>query len=213
MRHLPVNEIFVSLQGESSWAGYPCCFVRLAGCNLRCRYCDTPGARTESASRPMSVAAIARACRESAAPLLAVTGGEPLRQSLLGKLVDALTALPARAVLVETNGSYDIRAVPEAAITVMDVKCPASGAAESMDWENLKRLRAHDEVKFVLCDRADYAFALETVRRHRLLERCGNVLFAPAAGRLAASTLARWLIDDRPGVRLQCRLHSNLHIR
>ncbi len=211
MNTLAVNEVFVSIQGETSWCGYPCCFVRLAGCNLRCRYCDTVRAQSEQGVA-MTVSALTEVCRTRMTPLIAVTGGEPLRQSLFGDLVESLLTLPTMAVLVETNGSLDINCIPPKAITIMDIKCPGSGETKAMDWNNLERLRAHDEVKFILTDRTDYCFALDIVRTHRLDTRCRHVHFAPAAPHLEATVLAQWLIADRPPVRLQTQLHRQLQL-
>ncbi len=212
MTTVAVNELFVSLQGESSWQGYPCFFVRLAGCNLNCSYCDTPAARQPSATR-MRIAAIVATCRSHDTPLIMITGGEPLAQEGFGDLALALGKLPSRTLLVETNGSHDISGIPERAITIMDIKCPGSGEADAMDPENLRRLRARDEVKFVLTDRADYAFALDTIQRFRLAERCRHILLAPAAGKLDPALLAQWLIEDRPPVRLQLQWHRLLGLR
>ncbi len=212
MTTVAVNELFVSIQGESSRQGYPCFFIRLAGCNLRCRYCDTSYAR-ENGGDTMDIASIVQACRECVTPLITITGGEPLAQPGFGHLANALLELPSRTVLVETNGSYDISDIPDRAIAIMDIKCPGSGEADAMDTANPERLRAHDEVKFVLNDRADYSFALDAVRRFRLTERCRHILFAPAAGKLDPKLLSQWLIADRPPVRLQLQWHRLLGIR
>lgn len=212
MTCLDIYESFVSIQGEASLQGYPCFFIRLAGCNLRCRACDTPRAR-ETGGRRLTLPAIVNACREAETPLIAITGGEPLAQPGFRNLAERLVELPARTVLVETNGSYDISVIPDSAITIMDIKCPGSGEAEAMDPANPERLRAHDEVKFVLHDRTDYLFALDTMRRLRLTKRCRHILFSPAAGTLDAKRLAQWLIADRPPVRLQLQWHRLLEVR
>ncbi len=212
MPSLFVNELFVSIQGETSWCGYPCFFIRLAGCNLRCRYCDTPRALDEGGGVKMDVKAIVRACRGKNTPLIAVTGGEPLHQDAVPDLLHALFELNPLALLVETNGSYDIGKIPFPAVVIMDVKCPGSGAVEAMDAGNIERLRAQDEVKFVLSDRFDYEFALNFVSRHRLHEHCRHVLFVPAAGRLDARVLAQWLLADRPPARLQLQIHRLLSL-
>lgn len=212
MSTVAVNELFVSLQGESSWQGYPCFFIRLTGCNLHCRYCDTPAAR-EPAGQTMRIAAIVDACRSCDTPLIMITGGEPLLQEGFGDLALALLELPSRTLLVETNGSHDISAIPERAITIMDIKCPGSRESHAMDPENPRRLRARDEVKFVLTDRADYSFAMDAIRRFRLAQRCRHILFAPAAGKLDPAMLSQWLINDRPPVRLQLQWHRLLGLR
>ena len=211
MPPLLVNELFVSIQGETSWSGYPCCFVRLAGCNLRCRWCDTQRAQTDE-GQACTIDAIVQACRKHATPLIAITGGEPLRQPEFTDLANALLTLPAQAILVETNGSYDIGRIPPGAIAIMDIKCPGSGESAAMDWRNLDRLRPHDEIKFVLSDRTDYAYALDILQTHHLAERCRHVHFTPAAGRLEAAVLAGWMIADRPAARLQLQIHRYLNV-
>ncbi len=212
MTTVAVNEMFVSLQGESSRQGYPCFFIRLAGCNLNCRYCDTPAARRHDGKR-MRIAEIVDTCRTSDARLVMITGGEPLAQHGFNDLALALLELPSRTLLVETNGSYDISVIPEQAITIMDIKCPGSGEADAMDPENPRRLRARDEVKFVLTDRSDYQYALDAIRHFRLAQRCRHILLAPAAGMLDPVMLSQWLIEDRPPARLQLQWHRFLGLR
>ncbi len=213
MSSLFVHELFVSIQGESSWSGSPCFFIRLAGCNLRCRYCDTLKAQRRDQGTAMRIDAIVQACREQPTPLIAVTGGEPMMQPECPALIASLLTLPNRTVMVETNGTLNIHAIPATAIAVMDVKCPGSGEADAMDWSNIDRLRPHDEIKFVLCDRADYRYALDRIEQYHLAGTDRQILFSPAAGRLTAGDLAQWLIADRPPVRLQVQLHRLLGIR
>ena len=204
---LTVNEIFHSIQGESSHAGRPCVFVRLTGCNLRCSWCDTPYA-FEAGSR-MPVDEVVGAVEAYACPLVEITGGEPLLQPDVYPLMDRLVG-GGKTVLLETGGQLDISAVPAAVVKVVDVKCPGSGEVERNAWSNLERLAAHDEVKFVIRDRADYEFARGVLRRHRLERRCAAVLLSPVHRVLDPSRLAAWSLEDRLPVRIQIQLHKHL---
>ena len=205
---LMVCETFASLQGETTFAGLPCFFIRLAGCNLRCRYCDT--AYAWEGGRPMLADEVVAASRASGLAAVTITGGEPLLQPGLPALAQALLDAGAAPLLIETNGSLDISLIPPPAIAIMDLKCPASGQADAMDWTNVSRLRPHDEVKFVIQDRADYDWARAVVARHDLAALCHAVLFSPAAPQLAAAELGRWVLADRLPVRLQIQLHKLL---
>ena len=171
---LTVNEIFYSIQGESTYAGKPCVFVRLAGCDLRCSWCDTPYAFNEG--EKMSIDAVLQQVDRYGSPLVEVTGGEPLLQEdvypLMQRLLDS-----GRTVLLETGGQIDVSRVPGAVIKVMDVKCPASGESDKVEWANIDRLGSLDQVKFVIQDRADYEFARGIVRRHALERRCAAGTF------------------------------------
>jgi len=199
-----VCETFVSLQGETTRAGWPCFFIRLAGCNLRCQYCDTKYAWR--AGRPCSVDKLAADFKASRLPLAEVTGGEPLLQS---GVYDLLKLLVKRGeTLLETNGSVDIARVPEGVITILDIKCPGSGQADKNYWQNIRRLRPEDEVKFVLCGRKDYEWARQVIDKYRLTEHCHAVNFSPAAGFLKPQTLAAWIMRDCLRVRLNLQLHK-----
>jgi len=202
---LDVSEIFKSIQGESTWAGIPCTFVRLAGCNLRCTYCDTTYAY-DGGSR-MSVRSILDRCDALGCDLVEVTGGEPLAQSECPTLVSCLID-NGYTVLVETNGTLPISSLPAEAIKIMDVKCPGSGMCGKTDESNLDAIAPSDEVKFVIADRADFEWARDKVARHDLSKRCNAVLFSPAFGTLDAATLASWILEDRLNVRLQVQLHK-----
>ena len=202
---LTVNEIFHSIQGESSHAGRPCVFVRLTGCNLRCVWCDTPYAFEEG--RRLSVDEVVRAVDAYDCPLVEVTGGEPLLQADVYDLMERLLA-SGKTVLLETGGHIDIRDVPRAVVKVVDVKCPGSGEAAQNAWVNLERLAAHDEVKFVIRDRADYEFARNILRRHELDRRCAAVLLSPVHGVLDPVQLAAWSLEDRLPARIQLQLHK-----
>jgi len=205
---LTVCETFLSLQGESSYAGLPCAFIRLAGCNLRCGWCDTPHAF--EGGEEMSVAEAAQRLLAFGVPLVEVTGGEPLLQEDVYPLTERLLAAGAR-VLLETNGSLSVARVDPRVVRIIDVKCPGSGMAHCNDWSNMALLLATDQLKFVLSGRADYDFALGVLRHHGVLNRGCEVLFAPAWGNLAPAELAEWMIADKlAGVRLQLPLHKLL---
>ena len=202
---LTVNEIFHSIQGESTHTGRPCVFVRLTACDLRCSWCDTPYAFTEG--RKMSLDDVIERVDAYACPLVEITGGEPLLQREVYPLMERLLAA-GRTVMVETGGHMSIEQVPAPVIKIVDVKCPGSGESHRNHWPNLERLAAHDEVKFVLKDRADYEFARDVVERHRLSGRVAAVLFSPVHGVLEAKDLAAWILEDRLDVRLQLQSHK-----
>jgi 7-carboxy-7-deazaguanine synthase len=206
-----VTETFVSIQGESTWAGLPCFFVRLSGCNLRCRYCDTRYAYEPG--RETAVEELVAAFLESGAPLAEITGGEPLLQAAAPELARRLRVCGDKPVLVETNGSRDISVLPEGIVTVMDLKCPGSGEAAAMDLRNVDRLRPSDEVKFVIGDHADFEWARDLSARFALPERCRAVLFSPVHGVLAPATLAEWVLAERLPVRAQAPLHKVMGIK
>lgn len=200
---LLVNEIFHSIQGESTFAGRPCVFVRLTGCNLRCSYCDTPYAREEGerlTRKEILERVEAYPCR-----LVEITGGEPLLQEETPALVSALADRGYR-VLVETNGSLDISVLDPRAVRIMDLKCPSSGETERMRWENLACLTDRDEVKFVIASRDDYLWAKGAAEAR--LSAGPAVLFSPAADLIGAAELAAWIIADGLDVRLQFQLQK-----
>jgi 7-carboxy-7-deazaguanine synthase len=202
---LTVTEIFHSIQGESSFAGMPCVFVRLTGCDLRCAWCDTPYAFTDG--KKMSVAEVLGAVDATGCPLVELTGGEPLLQDDVYPLMDALVAA-GRTVLLETGGHISLARVPDGVVKIVDVKCPRSGESARTHWPNLEQLGPRDEVKFVIQDRADYQFACGIVRQHGLDARCGAVLFSPVHGVLAPRDLAAWMLEDRLPARLQLQVHK-----
>ncbi len=202
---LTVNEIFHSIQGESSHAGRPCVFVRLTACDLRCTWCDSPYAFHEGAK--MSVDDIVAAVTAYGCGLVEMTGGEPLLQKELYPLMDRLHEAGLQ-VLIETGGHRSIAQVPAYATVIMDVKCPGSGEAAKHDAANFARLRPHDEVKFVIRDRADYDYACEVLHREGLIGKVADVLFSPVHGVLDAQTLAEWVLADRLPVRMQLQAHK-----
>ncbi len=199
--------MFVSIQGESTYAGLGCFFIRLAGCNLRCGYCDTPGA-LEPGQEHLTISDIVRDVMASRVPLVEVTGGEPLLQDGFPELASALLMIPGKTVLVETNGSLDIRRIPEGAVAIVDVKCLGSGEGGSFDFSNLERLRPVDELKFVLSGRDDYDWARAFVQEFGVVDTVNAVHFSPVSGALDASELGRWILEDGLAVRLQVQLHK-----
>ncbi len=200
---LSVCEIFRSIQGESSLLGLPCAFVRLAGCNLRCRYCDTKYALEEGDR--MRVEDVVNQVSSLGIELVEITGGEPLFQERTPALAAALLQQGHR-VLVETNGSLDISVLPDAAIRIMDIKCPSSGECESMLWDNLWKLRPSDEVKFVIGDRHDYEWA-KGILRERFDKRSAKVLLSAVFGELLPRNLVEWMLEDGIAARFQPQLH------
>ena len=208
---LCVNEIFYSIQGESSYAGRPCGFIRLTGCNLRCKYCDTRYAYDEG--EHVEIPSVVDRVGEllGAAPaLVEITGGEPLLQDATPELVRQLLDF-GHTVLMETNGSLNIGSVDPRCIKIVDFKCPSSGESGSNDLENISRLHPHDEVKCVIADRKDYVFAREITRMIRLREAGSpgcTINFSPAFGQLDARNLAEWILEDRLRVRLNLQLHK-----
>jgi 7-carboxy-7-deazaguanine synthase len=202
---LTVYEIYKSIQGESTHAGRPCVFVRLAACDLRCSWCDTPYAFT--GGRSLSIDQVVSEVAVLGGDLVELTGGEPLLQREAVPLMERLLDLDF-GVLLETGGHIPIDDVPDAVVTIVDVKCPGSGEAARMHWPNLEQLSRHDEVKFVIQDRADFDYAKTIVDAHQLTGRTAAVLFSPVHGVLAPADLARWILDEKLPVRLQLQQHK-----
>ncbi len=202
---LIVNEIFKSIQGESTRAGLPCVMIRLAGCNLRCAWCDTVYARDAEAGLAMTVNDVLATAVDLGCPRAEVTGGEPLLQpaatGLLERLCDA-----GFETLLETNGSQDIAPLDPRVVRIVDFKCPASGAEAANRWANVEHLTDRDEVKFVIADRRDYEYARDAVTRYDLSDRCA-VIFSPADV-TAPAQLALWILEDGLDVRLGLQLHK-----
>lgn len=221
MKTLMINEIFYSIQGESTWVGKPCVFVRLTGCHLRCRYCDTEYAFHEG--QRWSIDDIVDEVDRISGPnrcceLVEVTGGEPLLQAPVHDLMRCLCDR-GKTVLLETSGACDISACDPRVIRIMDLKSPASGEGQRNLWSNLVHLGPRDEVKFVLCCRADYEWARDLIRRHELQKKVHAVLMSavhevgpgdqlPGVAGLPQRDLAQWLLADRLPVRLQSQLHK-----
>jgi len=203
---LKITEVFLSLQGESSLVGWPTVFIRLTGCPLRCQYCDTAYAFHGGQWRTLDE--LLEQTRAFGVQHVCVTGGEPLAQKpcteLLRRLCDA-----GYAVSLETSGAVDVADVDPRVIKVLDLKTPGSGEAPRNLWGNLQHLHPHDQVKFVLCDRADYEWARAALAEHGLAQRC-TVLFSPSYEQLPARELADWIVADRLPVRFQIQLHKSL---
>jgi 7-carboxy-7-deazaguanine synthase len=202
---LVVHEIYASIQGESTFAGLPCTFVRTTGCNLRCAWCDTPQA-FHGGTRMSRGDVLARALSFGTA-LVELTGGEPLLQPaafpLMTELCDA-----GRTVLVETSGEADVAGVDPRVHKIMDLKCPGSGESHRNRWSNLGHIGPGDEIKFVLSDRADYEWMRTTVRERALAERTPNLLASTVFGKLAPRELVAWVLEDRLPVRVQLQMHK-----
>lgn len=213
---LRINETFFSIQGESTFAGCPCFFVRLTGCPLRCNYCDTEYAFREGA--PREIGSIVDEIARSGARIVELTGGEPLSQKRAFDLISILCE-QGYTVLIETSGAVDIRPCHPKSIRILDIKTPGSGESARNLWSNLDDLRPDDEVKFVIVDRADYEWARDRIVEHRLAERCRAVLMSPAFPQkrgleilgcpgLSPRSLAEWILADRLPVRQQTQLHK-----
>lgn len=201
-----VTEIFHSIQGESTFAGLPCVFVRLTGCPLRCTWCDTDYAFFEG--RDQSIDEILDQIRSYECRLVEVTGGEPLAQPATAELLRRLCQADF-TVLLETSGAIDTAIVDPSVHIILDVKCPGSGMTDRMHWPNVERLRPKDEAKFVIQDYEDYDWAKNVMARYRLTDRC-SVLFSPVFGTLEPRQLAEWLLADRLPVRVQLQLHKHI---
>ena len=201
-----ITEIFHSIQGESTYAGCPCVFIRLTGCPLRCTWCDTEYAFY--GGQELSDEDILSQIRSFDCPLVEVTGGEPLAQPgcfpFISKLCDA-----GYAVLIETSGAIDITAVDPRTHVILDIKCPGSGMTDRMHWPNVQKLSAKDEAKFVLANRADYDWARDVIAQYDLAKHC-TVLFSPVFGTLELRHLAEWVLADRLPVRVQTQLHKHI---
>jgi 7-carboxy-7-deazaguanine synthase len=200
-----IHEIYASIQGESTYAGLACSFVRLTGCHLRCRWCDTPHAFAEGT--PLTVAEIVRRVEALPPRLVEVTGGEPLDQPEVLGLLTAL-ADTGRGVLLETSGALPIEPVDPRVTIILDIKCPGSGEASSNRYQNLAALKPADEIKFVIADRADFDWAANVVSEFGLAGR--PILFAPVFGELPYADLCDWIVASKLPVRFQPQLHKHV---
>lgn len=202
---LDLIEIFASVQGETSFAGLPTTFIRLARCNLRCTWCDTP--YSFGRGTPHTLGQILEQVSINNCPYVCVTGGEPLLQ---GNIHPLLTELCDRNYLtsLETGGSLTTRHVDPRVHIILDIKCPGSGMSHKNDWNNLKILRPHDQIKFVILDEQDYLYAKDVCHQHQLIERGYEVLFSPVHGDLDPKQLVNWMLRDQIRVRLNLQIHK-----
>lgn len=203
---LRITEIYHSIQGESTWAGLPCTFVRLARCNLRCVWCDTT--YSFYGGTPTSIDDIVAECDGYNCSLVEITGGEPLAQKdgcvdLCQRLIDQ-----GYTVLIETSGSLPIAPLPAEVIKIMDLKCPDSGECDKNDYSNIEALSPDDEVKFVLASRRDYEWARDQIREYELAQRCKAVLFSPVFGSIEPKDIVDWITQDKLPVRFQLQMHK-----
>ncbi|HIE43977.1 MAG TPA: radical SAM protein [Candidatus Omnitrophica bacterium] len=203
-----VAEIFYSLLGESTYYGLPCAFVRLAGCNLRCTYCDTPQVQDEG--EEYNVQQVLSILSGYPAKLVEITGGEPLLQEGVYELIQKLIERKYK-ILIETSGSIDIDRLPVEVVVIMDIKCPSSGMHERVRWENLGRLKQEDEIKFVVQNFDDYLWAREVIEKYNLSGR--KILLSPVFNKLSPKILSEWILKDGLNVRLQLQLHKIIGIR
>ncbi len=205
---LNVSDIFYSIQGESSFAGYPCKFIRLAGCNLKCSYCDTKEGLDIERSKRLSIQEILAVLRDTGninIKLIEITGGEPMIQDSVYGLFDELGKLGYRTLL-ETNGTIDLRKVDKEIIKIVDVKCPSSGFGENFNFENLKYINKYDEIKFVIGNYDDYVFAKDFIKLNKL--KAVKLIFSAVANSLSLSELAGWILSDGLNVRLGLQIHK-----
>jgi 7-carboxy-7-deazaguanine synthase len=202
---LTINEIYHSIQGESTWAGRPCVFVRLTFCNLRCNYCDTEYAFYEGEKQTLKE--IVDLVEKFEYPLVEITGGEPLLQKNVLPLMTTLCDT-GHTVLLETSGAHDISKVDARVHRIMDLKTPGSGEVEKNLWSNIEHLTPRDEVKFVMGSREDYEWSREKVQRFDLSKRCHAVLFSPIFGRIDPRQIVEWILEDKLAVRFQLQMHK-----
>ncbi len=202
-----IAELFSSIQGESTYAGRPCFFIRLSGCPYRCSYCDTLFAQDFSYGKDYSISEVVAQALNSKLPLVEVTGGEPLAQKNAVALINALLKAGLE-VMLETNGGFDISVVPTAVKRILDCKLPSSGMAEKNLYANYKYLTPHDEIKFVVGSREDYEFALNIVRKYELASLTGNILISPVWGTVAFDKIVEWILEDNAPFRFQLQMHK-----
>ena len=201
---IKINEIYLSVQGESSRSGLPCIFVRLTGCNLRCVWCDTAYAFHEG--KTQSIDQTLKDVKKFKIKLVEITGGERLIQEGVYPLMEALLENGYK-VMLETGGSLSLRKVPRDVIKILDLKCPGSEEHKKNNLDNLKLLAPHDEVKFVILDRRDYEWSRDLIKKHKINETA-PILFSPVYGKLELKEMVKWILEDRLPVRLQTQLHK-----
>ncbi len=202
---LVVNEVYLSVQGESTWAGLPCVFIRLTACDLRCTYCDTEYAFYEGKKRPLD--SVIEEVLAIDCPLVELTGGEPLLQKNSLPLMEALCDA-GRTVLIETSGAHDISKIDPRVHRIMDLKCPGSGESGRNLYANCAHLTKRDEVKYVIGSREDYEFARDKTSEYGLAEKCAAVLFSPVFGRIDPKQIVEWMLEDKVPARFQLQMHK-----
>ena len=203
---IKINEIYYSIQGESSFVGLPCIFIRLTYCNLRCTYCDSE--YTFYDGKDMDIQEILNEIKRYECNLVEVTGGEPLFQKNCIKLLEELVELDYK-VLLETSGSLSIKNVPKKVINIIDFKCPSSGMKKKNLWDNIKYLKSHDEVKFVIGNKEDYNWAKEKINKYNLDDKC-NILFSPVYKKIESKEITKWILEDNLNIRFQIQLHKEI---
>ena len=201
---IKINEIYLSVQGESTHTGLPCIFIRLTGCNLRCSWCDTAYAFHEG--KNMSIDEILQKVENFGIHLVEITGGEPLMQDNVYTLMKRLIEKGYK-VMLETGGSISLERVPKDVIKIMDLKCPGSGEQEKNNLDNLKLLAPHDEVKFVILDKKDYEWSRDIIKKYKINETA-HILLSPVFDKLELKEMVKWILEDRLPVRLQTQLHK-----
>ncbi len=207
---IKVNEVFTSIQGESTHAGKLCFFIRLSECNLNCSYCDTEYAKTAKNSKEYSIENLAKLAIKSGAKTVEITGGEPLLQ--LEKVIELSKILLAKklTVLIETNGSLSISKLPKEVIKIVDCKTPSSGENESNLYSNYNLLQPHDEIKFVIADFADYVYTIKIIDEYELLKKTKNILLSPVFGKINPQEIVKWMVQDKLNVRFQLQMHKTI---
>ena len=201
---IKINEIYLSVQGESTHTGLPCIFIRLTGCNLRCSWCDTAYAFHEG--KNMSIDEILQKVENFGIHLVEITGGEPLMQDNVYTLMKRLIEKGYK-VMLETGGSISLERVPKDVIKIMDLKCPGSGEQDKNNLDNLKLLAPHDEVKFVILDKKDYEWSRDIIKRYKINENA-HILLSPVFDKLELKEMVKWILEDQLPVRLQTQLHK-----
>ncbi|MCP4177056.1 MAG: radical SAM protein [bacterium] len=207
MKTLIISELFLSIQGESTYLGRPCYFIRLAVCNLNCSYCDTKYSLDETCSKEYEISELVGKALESGVKLVEITGGEPLLQENVTLLAELLLK-EKFTVLIETNGSISISNLPSKVIKIIDCKCPSSGMKDEMLFENFDLLTKNDEVKFVISDEHDYKYAINIINCYKLNKKTEKILFSPVADKLSPKLIAEWMVRDKIPAILQLQLQK-----
>ncbi len=205
---IEISEIFYSILGESTYQGLPCGFIRVAGCNLRCSYCDTKYAQERG--EKYSLVKILSVISDYPTKLIEITGGEPLLQDNVYKLIRELIKKKYK-VLVETNGSIDLGKLPDGVIAIMDIKCPSSKMHDKMHWGNINKLKDEDEIKFVLSDLKDYTWAKNIIKKYSLSGK--KILLSPVLNKLSPKKLSKWMLKDGLNARLHLQLHKIIGVK